>query len=67
MPLVLVTEADAAAWTGRPGPTIRGWAHEGRITRYGQGRGKVRYNLFELPCKRNDGQPVDPPAKPKPA
>lgn len=50
----LVAEQDAAAWTGRPGVTIRRWAHEGRITRYGRGRGRVRYDLWELPKKRLD-------------
>jgi predicted site-specific integrase-resolvase len=47
--LALVTEADAAYYAGRPGVTIRRWAHEGRIHRYGSGRGKVRYNIHELP------------------
>ncbi|MFC5144277.1 DNA-binding protein [Streptomyces aureoversilis] len=49
---LLVPEDEAAAWTGRPGVTIRRWAHEGRIHRYGKGRGRVRYNLWELPQKR---------------
>ncbi|MFJ4738718.1 DNA-binding protein [Streptomyces sp. NPDC088775] len=46
---ILVTEADAAYYAGRPGVTIRRWAHEGRISRYGSGRGKVRYDVRELP------------------
>ncbi|MGY4902552.1 helix-turn-helix domain-containing protein [Streptomyces sp. 900116325] len=44
----LVSEKDAAYYAGRPGVTIRRWAHEGRIRRYGSGRGNVRYNVFEL-------------------
>ncbi|MCY0928323.1 DNA-binding protein [Streptomyces sp. H27-H1] len=44
----LVTEDAAAYYAGRPGVTIRRWAHEGRIQRYGSGRGNVRYNVFEL-------------------
>jgi predicted site-specific integrase-resolvase len=46
--VTLITEDMAAHWAGRPGVTIRRWAHEGRIRRYGSGRGKVRYNLWEL-------------------
>ncbi|MEU7032714.1 DNA-binding protein [Streptomyces sp. NPDC046237] len=46
--LALVDEEAAAYYAGRPGVTIRRWAHEGRIRRYGSGRGKVRYNVFEL-------------------
>jgi hypothetical protein len=45
---VLVDEDSAAWYAGRPGVTIRRWAHEGRIQRYGSGRGKVRYNINEL-------------------
>lgn len=52
--LALVTEEDAAWYTGRPGVTIRRWAHEGRIQRYGSGRGQVRYNAFELPHASRD-------------
>lgn len=44
----LVSEKDAAYYAGRPGVTIRRWAHEGRIRRYGSGRGNVRYSVFEL-------------------
>ncbi|WP_326768849.1 DNA-binding protein [Streptomyces sp. NBC_01591] len=44
----LVSEKDAAYYAGRPGVTIRRWAHEGRIHRYGAGRGNVRYSIFEL-------------------
>lgn len=54
MDIVLVDEAAAAHYTGRPGVTIRRWAHEGRIKRYGSGRGKVRYNVLELPRKTVD-------------
>lgn len=46
--IALVTEDAAAYYAGRPGVTIRRWAHEGRIQRYGAGRGKVRYNVWEL-------------------
>ncbi|MFI8962063.1 DNA-binding protein [Streptomyces sp. NPDC053493] len=45
---ILVDEGAAAWYAGRPGVTIRRWAHEGRIGRYGTGRGKVRYNILEL-------------------
>lgn len=44
----LITTELAAYYTGRPEATIRSWAHEGRITTYGSGRGNVRYDLFEL-------------------
>lgn len=46
--LGLLTEDLAADYVGRPGSTIRRWAAEGRIKRYGSGRGNVRYNVFEL-------------------
>ena len=46
--LALVPEEAAAYYAGRPGVTIRRWAHEGRIQRYGSGRGNVRYNVYEL-------------------
>lgn len=46
--LALVPEEAAAYYAGRPGVTIRRWAHEGRIQRYGSGRGNVRYNVHEL-------------------
>ena len=45
---ILVDEGAAAWYAGRPGVTIRRWAHEGRIRRYGRGRGQVRYNILEL-------------------
>ncbi|MFD3532053.1 helix-turn-helix domain-containing protein [Streptomyces sp. NPDC058664] len=52
--LALVDEEAAAHYTGRPRVTIRRWAHEGRIQRYGKGRGQVRFNVFELnPARRN--------------
>lgn len=50
----LVPEDLAAYYTGRPASTIRRWAAEGRIQRHGSGRGKVRYNVFELPRKTVD-------------
>ena len=46
---ILVPEDVAAYRTGRSGPTIRKWAMEGRITRYGHGRGGRRYDVNELP------------------
>lgn len=52
--LALVNEEAAAYWAGRPGVTIRRWAHEGRIKRYGTGRGNVRYNVHEIPKGRRD-------------
>lgn len=52
--LPLITEADAAYYAGRPGVTIRRWAHEGRISRHGKGRGNVRYDLRELPKGERD-------------
>ncbi|MCD9196060.1 DNA-binding protein [Streptomyces albireticuli] len=51
---LLVTEDMAAEYTGRPGVTIRRWAHEGRIHRHGSGRGRVRYDLWSLPRKTRD-------------
>lgn len=50
----LVSEDLAAYYTGRPASTIRRWAAEGRIARYGSGRGKVRYSVFELPHASRD-------------
>ena len=44
----LIDEGAASFYVGRPGSTIRRWAAEGRITRHGSGRGKVRYDVFEL-------------------
>lgn len=50
----LVPEELAAYHAGRPASTIRRWAAEGRISRYGSGRGKVRYNVNELPLAVRD-------------
>jgi hypothetical protein len=50
----MVTAELAALYSGRPVSTIRRWAAEGRIKRYGSGRGNVRYNVFELPRKTVD-------------
>lgn len=50
----IVTEEYAVIWTGRPAATIRGWAHAGRITRHGSGRGRVRYDLAEMYAKSQD-------------
>jgi hypothetical protein len=63
----LVNEAAAAYWSGRPGVTIRRWAHEGRIQRYGAGRGNVRYDVHQLPKAERDewtGQLLAPGATP---
>lgn len=51
---VLVTATEAAEWTGRPVGTIWRWASEGRISRYGTGKG-TRYDLRELPAWTEDG------------
>ena len=53
MPPTLITAADAAYYTGRPVGTIWRWASEGRISRYGHGKG-ARYDLRELPGKTVD-------------
>lgn len=50
----LVPEELAAYHAGRPASTIRRWAAEGRISRYGAGRGNVRYNVNELPLAVRD-------------
>lgn len=50
---ILVDGPMAAAWTGRPESTLRRWAHEGRVTRYGRGL----YDLDELPERRVGGVP----------
>jgi hypothetical protein len=54
VPSILVSEEYAVVWTGRPASTIRRWAAEGRISRYGKGRGRVRYDLAELHSKTED-------------
>ncbi|ONK09451.1 hypothetical protein [Streptomyces sp. MP131-18] len=70
MPPILITEDMAAYRAGRPGSTIRRWAAEGRIGRYGAGRGRVRYRLDEIPgCVRDAHTGVilshgDPPPLP---
>lgn len=56
VPPFLVSEEYAVVWTGRPASTIRRWAAEGRITRYGRGRGRVRFDLAQLPPKTEDEQ-----------
>lgn len=66
----LLTEELAATYTGRPGVTIRRWAHEGRITRHGKGRGNVRYSVYELEPKVVDeatGRVTPAPPPPLPA
>lgn len=47
--MILVDDTQAALYTGRRPSTIRVWASQGRITRYGSGRSQVRYDLDELP------------------
>jgi len=47
---ILVRPDEAAAYTQRPVATVYRWAHEGRITQHGTGRGRVRYDLRELPA-----------------
>lgn len=66
--MVLIPVDLAAHYTGRPASTIRRWAAEGRITRYGTGRGQVRYDLDELPHAHRDetGELVVPDAPPLP-
>lgn len=51
----LATAADAAYWAGRPVGTIWRWASEGRINRYGIGKG-VRYSVREIPKALRDEQ-----------
>lgn len=58
---LLVDQAVAAAYTGHPASTIRGWALQGRISRYGRGRGKVRYDLYELHSETEDDAGVKHP------
>jgi hypothetical protein len=64
----LVDEESAAWYAGRPASTIRRWAHEGRINRYGSGRGKVRYSVYELPHGLRDEytRELIEPGKPPP-
>jgi hypothetical protein len=65
----MVSAELAAYYTGRPASTIRRWAAEGRIKRYGTGRGNVRYSVFELPRKTVDqwtGEVTLGPAPPLP-
>jgi hypothetical protein len=65
MPPFIVTEELAVIWTGRPASTIRRWAAEGRITRHGSGRGKVRYDLAEMAAKtENDDGTFTPGVAP---
>jgi hypothetical protein len=67
----LLTEDEAAYYAGRPGSTIRRWATEGRINRYGSGRGKVRYLFRELNKAERDEwtrqliTPGEPPTMPQ--
>lgn len=53
---ILLDGPMAAAWTGRPEPTLRRWAHEGRITRYGP-PGRAMYDIDELPERSVGGVP----------
>lgn len=67
MPPFLITEEYAVIWTGRPGATIRRWASEGRLTRYGSGWGKVRYDMTEMHGKTeaDDGTIIPGATPPK--
>lgn len=71
--ITLITEEMAAHWAGRPGSTIRRWAAEGRVRRFGEGRGKVRYNLWDFnkalrdECTGELLKPSDAPALPEAA
>lgn len=65
----LMDEEYAVAYTRRPASTLRRWASEGRIQRYGSGRGKVRYRMDELPHATQDegtGEWHLPPPPPLP-
>lgn len=67
--MILVDTESAALYARRSPSTIRCWAAEGRITRYGSGRGRVRYDLDELPHAHIDedtGEWVVPDAPPLP-
>ena len=64
----ILGDVKAAAYqAGRPEATIRWWAHKGWIATYGSGRGKVKYDLGEVPaCVRCEFTkevlvPADPP------
>lgn len=47
----ILGDVKAAAYqAGRPEATIRWWAHKGWIATYGSGRGKVKYDLAEVPA-----------------
>ncbi|MFF9175967.1 DNA-binding protein [Streptomyces sp. NPDC014793] len=66
-----VDEEAAAYYAGRPGVTIRRWAHEGRIRKRGSRRtGGVRYCVFDLNKGPRDEytreliKPGKPPALP---
>lgn len=43
-----------AYYTGRTASTIRRWGAEGRVTRYGSGRGKVLYDAHEFIAAERD-------------
>ncbi|MFE3202217.1 DNA-binding protein [Embleya sp. NPDC059237] len=61
----LVDDKAAAAWTGRPASTIRRWGLEGRITKHGNGRGAVRYDLRELQPRTAANGPMKAPPLPE--
>lgn len=50
----LVDDETIAYYTGRPASTIRRWRAEGRITQYGNGRGKVLYDAHEFIAAERD-------------
>jgi len=63
-PQFLAPMEGAVQWTGRPAGTLWRWAHEGRINRYGHGRGQVRFDLVELEPKSPDGRACPTPPLP---
>ncbi|MEE1813540.1 DNA-binding protein [Streptomyces sp. SP18ES09] len=52
----LVDDAAIAYYTARPASTIRRWAAVGLVSRYGSGRGKVRYDAREFIPAVRDGR-----------
>ncbi|PVC73754.1 DNA-binding protein [Streptomyces sp. CS081A] len=50
----LVDDNAIAYYTGRTASTIRRWAAEGRVTRYGSGRGSVLYDAHEFIAAERD-------------
>jgi hypothetical protein len=60
---MLIDEQAATVWTGRSPRTLRRWAHDRRIHRYGTYH-QPMYDLHELPertTRRVPPRPVDDP------